>query len=321
MGRASNPRIPGATQAGLTVAITVFFQAESNRRAGRFRPPRAIHRNPILQALVLAEAGSSRTPKAFSGSHGFQDRYRRHIGLRFHVVGGEQGHRTLLQSCLQGRRPRQAVPFPEIGAPGLDSNRRPLPYKGSALPSELRERNLVRADGFEPPCLLEPGLQPGAFNRSAKHADIASIGSGDCLGRPPCAGVESNHAMPALQPPLCHFRVQRTIARSNGAGSETRTRGLNRGEVELYQLSYARLKSCAPSFEDGTSCGFPASIALHFDRRGRRNQSGPQQRCGRRAAIPIAGSAQGHVPRVAGPGPQASGCWYTVRDLNPRSSP
>ena len=56
MGRASNPRIPGATQAGLTVAITVFFQADSNRRAGRFRPPRANHRHPILQALVLAEA-------------------------------------------------------------------------------------------------------------------------------------------------------------------------------------------------------------------------------------------------------------------------
>lgn len=72
MGRASNPRIPGATQAGLTVAITVFFQADSNRRAGRFRPPRANHRHPILQALVLAEAGSSRTPKAFSGSPAFE---------------------------------------------------------------------------------------------------------------------------------------------------------------------------------------------------------------------------------------------------------
>ncbi len=321
MGRASNPRIPGATRAGLTVAITVFF-------SGGFEPPsRTLPAAPCYPSqshLASTRTGGSGVESNAQGLFrlaGFRGRDRRHIGLRFHVVGGEQGHRTLLQSCLQGRRPRQAVPFPEIGAPGLDSNRRPLPYKGSALPSELRERNLVRADGFEPPCLLEPGLQPGAFNRSAKHADIASIGSGDCLGRPPCAGVESNHAMPALQPPLCHFRVQRTIARSNGAGSETRTRGLNRGEVELYQLSYARLKSCAPSFEDGTSCGFPASIALHFDRRGRRNQSGPQQRCGRRAAIPIAGSAQGHVPRVAGPGPQASGCWYTVRDLNPRSSP
>ena len=29
---------------------------------------------------------------------------------------------------------------------------------------------LVREDGFEPPRPLEPGLQPGAFNRSAIHA-------------------------------------------------------------------------------------------------------------------------------------------------------
>lgn len=36
------------------------------------------------------------------------------------------------------------------GAIGMDSNLRPAPYKGAALPTELRRRDVVWAAGFEP---------------------------------------------------------------------------------------------------------------------------------------------------------------------------
>lgn len=139
MGRASNPRIPGATQAGLTVAITVFFQADSNRRAGRFRPPRAIHRHPILQALVLAEAESSRTLKTLSGSPGFRSgTVATSVCASMSLVENKGIEPFCNPACKAGDHAKQSRSPNRSGAPGLESNRRPAPYKGAALPLSYR---------------------------------------------------------------------------------------------------------------------------------------------------------------------------------------
>ncbi len=57
----------------------------------------------------------------------------------------------------------------QLGAPSplAESNRRPPPYHGGALPAELRGRvGLVPGEGFEPPKALPADLQSAPFGRS-----------------------------------------------------------------------------------------------------------------------------------------------------------
>ena len=69
-----------------------------------------------------------------------------------------------------------------FGSPLTDSNRRPPPYHGGALPTELRGRDrtvaqgeAMQGGGFEPPKAEPAGLQPAPFGHSGTPAGWAIV--------------------------------------------------------------------------------------------------------------------------------------------------
>src|SRR5690606_12413676 len=119
-----------------------------------------------------------------------------------------------------------------------DSNSRPQPWQGCALPTELFPHEFF---------LRRYRWRPGSeLNRRTRicsplhnHSATRPV-TGTASGKPPERPSKQNPGSGALS------RRRRTPAgvrhdHRSGAGNETRTRDLNLGKVALYQLSYSRL--------------------------------------------------------------------------------
>src|SRR6201996_9813775 len=122
----------------------------------------------------------------------------------------------------------------EIWSGKRDSNSRPQPWQGCALPTELFPQipggaiqSRTGLDGFAIRCitalLSRRGTAPA--NRWC---------------RPPILTKKGSTGLPFFVNP--------------GAGNETRTRDLNLGKVALYQLSYSRRYHCIPTASPTFAC-------------------------------------------------------------------
>jgi hypothetical protein len=125
-----------------------------------------------------------------------------------------------------------------------DSNSRPRPWQGRALPTELFPRRRYCYTNF------------GAGNETrTRDPDLGKV----------------------VLYQLSYSRIGGTAEPNFGAGNETRTRDPDLGKVVLYQLSYSRiiLVLTAPKFFIGTGCALyeksfpsqePESKILRFAR-------------------------------------------------------
>src|SRR5690606_12138152 len=131
--------------------------------------------------------------------------------------------------------------FRERWSPRPDSNRRPRPYQGRALPTELRGRRCgggsVRGRVSRPVRRRGQAQRP-ENSRPLSMRDVRKRGV--CAPWSPTGRASVQHGWPAGDRASAEIEEPRRSGVWKGAGDEGRTRDIQLGRLTLYQLSYSR---------------------------------------------------------------------------------
>ena len=165
------------------------------------------------------------------------------------------GSQTPRYAHKQKGSPLKWTPFLEWSGK-RDSNSRPQPWQGCALPTELFPHCHFHCSG-----LVNPNSQTsgGAVRSRTGLTGFAIRGITALLSRRRQGPLK----------PLPTYLQKREAALpffKTGAGNETRTRDLNLGKVALYQLSYSRIYSTFGVFVEVSNYS-PKNQALQEQRK------------------------------------------------------
>ena len=98
------------------------------------------------------------------------------LSVVFYVVNENLQNRIRSKSCKKQKKTPETVGFQVLfWSCWADSNRRPHPYQGCALPTELQQHNMATKKGLEPSTSSVTGWRSNQLNYLAIYAFVLKL--------------------------------------------------------------------------------------------------------------------------------------------------